>query len=370
MARMLRPVMHMMERRLHARDIDQRTRHPFDWGLEHLSEYPRAAEVLARAGDPRQMLDQFNRQALAESDRFFSSPVADPQLFTLESPEAAGATGDSGQRLRYPSGVVTPYAANNLVYGRYYRAAKAGRSGTGKHAVIISPQWNADEQSHVALARLLNRFGISALRLSLPYHDWRRPPELTRADYMISANIGRTIQAVRQAVIDIRRAADWLTGEGVEHIGVMGSSIGSCVSWLAFIHDPRLEVGVFNMVSSWFGDVVWRALTTSHIRVALEPHLTAEEVREAWRCISPSGHLHRLPGVRRPALLISASYDLTFLPDLTDIFIRDVLGHGVPAETRFLPCGHYTIGRSPFKYLDAWHIVNFFRRRWPVTASG
>lgn len=353
--------MHMMERRLHARDIDQRTRHPFDWGLEHLSGYPRDDEALARVGDPRQALDRFNRQAIAESDRFFSSPVAAPELFSLKT------NGDGGQLLRYPSGVITPYAKNNLVYGRYYNAGRAGRAG--KHAVIISPQWNADEQSHVALARLLNRFGISALRLSLPYHDWRRPPELTRADYMISANVGRTIQAVRQAVIDIRRAADWLASEGVEHIGVMGSSIGSCVSWLAFIHDPRLEVGVFNMVSSWFGDVVWRALTTSHIREALEPHLTGEEVREVWRCISPSGHLHRLHGVRRPAMLISARYDLTFLPDLTDIFIRDVLGHGVPAETRFLACGHYTIGRSPFKYLDAWHIVNFFRSQWPVTSN-
>ena len=146
----------------------------------------------------------------------------------------------------------------------------------------------------------------------------------------------------------------------------MGSSIGSCVSWLAFIHDPRLEAGVFNMVSSWFGDVVWRALTTSHVRKAIEPHLTAVELREMWRSISPSGHLGRLSEVRRPARLISARYDLTFLPDLTEIFMDDLARHGVPADRKFLACGHYTIGRSPFKYFDAWHIVDFFRRQWPA----
>ncbi|MFM8394934.1 MAG: abhydrolase domain-containing 18, partial [Acidobacteriota bacterium] len=129
-------------------------------------------------------------------------------------------------------------------------------------------------------------------------------------------------------------------------------------------HDPRLEAGVFNMVSSWFGDVVWRAITTSHVRAALEPHLTAGEVREAWLSISPSGYVDRLADVRRRAMLISARYDLTFLPDLTEIFVRDVESQGVPAAKRYLPCGHYTIGRTPFKYLDAWHIVNFFRQEW------
>jgi hypothetical protein len=63
-------------------------------------------------------------------------------------------------------------------------------------------------------------------------------------------------------------------------------------------------------------------------------------------------------------MLISARYDLTFLPDLSQIFLSDVERHGVPAEKKWLRCGHYTIGQSPFKYLDGWHILNFFRRQW------
>lgn len=347
--------MHNMERKLHARDIDQRTRHPFAWGFDHLDAATRGSEVGAER--PLEALRELNRRVQRGGDWFFRPGTLGAAEFEL-SPGA-----DGGEWLRYPSGIVTPYPENNLVQARYYRA------GRGDRAVIVSPQWNADPQSHIALCRLLNRLGISALRLSLPYHDGRRPPELKRADYMISANIGRTIQAVRQAVMDIRRAADWLESQGVAQIGVIGSSIGSCVSWLAFIHDARLEAGVFNMVSSWFGDVVWRAITTSHVRAALEPHLTATEVREAWQSISPSGHVDRLATVRRRARLISARYDLTFLPDLTAIFVGDVERQGIPAETRYLPCGHYTIGRTPFKYLDAWHIVSFFQREWSGSRS-
>jgi hypothetical protein len=337
---MLRTLMHSLEHKLHARDFDQRVTRPFDWGLEFLGDC---------RGDPnpRRFLNRFNARWLADSGSFFTPGPAEKSEFQFD-----------GFRLRFPSGIVTPYEKNNLVHARFFP------SGENDRAVIISPQWNAREDSHVELCRALNRFGVSALRLSLPYHDDRMPEGLTRADYLVSANIGRTIQGVRQAVMDIRRAADWLYDQGVEHVGVMGSSIGSCVSWLAFIHDERLEAGVFNMVSSWFGDVVWRALTTSHIRRSLETELTADEVREAWMTISPSAHADRLRRVRRPALCISAKYDLTFLPDLARIFFDDCDRHGVPTRKVFLPCGHYTIGQSPFKYIDALHIINFFRRVW------
>lgn len=345
---MWRFFMHHLERRLHARDFAERRVQPFDWGLEFLGA---ASEV----DDPRRFLSEFNEATLAASARFYTPPASRLDDFAL------AADSSDYFWLRYPSSIVTPYENNNLVHARFFPAAN---SGARDRAVIVAPQWNAQEDSHVALCRALNRCGIAALRLSLPYHDRRRLEGFTRADFMVSANIGRTVQAVQQAVHDIRRAADWLVRQGYDKVGVIGSSIGSCVAWLAFIHDERLAAGVFNMVSSWFGDVVWRALTTAHIRQALETELTAGEVREVWRAISPSALAARLAAVRRPALLISARHDLTFLPDLAQIFFDDCASYGVPVTTKLLACGHYTIGRTPFKYIDAWHIVNFFRRTW------
>lgn len=49
------------------------------------------------------------------------------------------------------------------------------------------PQWNNDEVAHVALASLFARFGITGLRMSMPYHDQRKPPYLERSDYMVSS---------------------------------------------------------------------------------------------------------------------------------------------------------------------------------------
>jgi hypothetical protein len=341
---MFQQVMHRLEHRLHARDFAQRVVRPFVWGLEHLG-----AEAEVR--DPMDWLRVFNREAHERSYEFFTPPPCANELFQFDD-----------FWLRFPSAITTPHATNNEVSARFY-----GANGS-KSAVIVSPQWNAQEDSHVGLCTALNCFGISALRLSLPYHDRRKPADLQRAEYLISPNLGLTIQAVRQAVHDIRRAADWLFAQGYERVAVMGSSIGSCVSWLAFIHDERLEAGAFNMVSSYFGDVVWRAVTTSHIRQSLETVLDAKMAREVWLSLSPSFYADRvLPRVRRRAMFVSARYDLTFLPDLSDIFIEDSRRHGVPHETAYLRCGHYTIGRTPFKYLDAYYILNFFRRTWSHT---
>jgi hypothetical protein len=346
---MLRPLMHYLERRLHARDDGARLRRPFEWGLEFIGA---GHDSMRDAHSARRFIKEFNEKALASSDGFYTPPPSRRSDF-----ESSDSESDF-HHLKFPSAVATPYEKNNLVHARFFPAAKVD------DAVIVSPQWNAKEDSHVALCRGLNRFGVSALRLSLPYHDQRMLEGFTRADFLVSANIGRTIQSVRQAVLDIRRAADWLFFQGYRRVGVIGTSIGSCVSWLAFIHDERLEAGVFNMVSSWFGDVVWRALTTSHIRRSLETELTAEEVREVWKTISPSAHAARLARERRPLLLISTRYDLTFLPDLARIFFDDCDRYNVPARKVFLPCGHYTIGQTPFKYIDAFHIINFFRRLW------
>ena len=88
--------------------------------------------------------------------------------------------------------------------------------------MVVLPQWNADLESHNALCRIFNLLGISALRLSLPYHDLRKPPEIERADYAVSSNSGRTLDAARQAVADTRSCLDWLESQGYRNWALWG----------------------------------------------------------------------------------------------------------------------------------------------------
>ena len=191
------------------------------------------------------------------------------------------------------SAVTTPDAANNTVHARYFPDPSArGRT----RAVLVLPQWNADAEGHVGLCRMLNRFGLSALRLSLPYHDARKPPELTRADYIVSANVGRTAQVCRQAVLDARRAIAWLASQGYRSIGILGTSLGSCLSMLTAAHEPLVRAAALNHISPYFADVVWNGLSTAHVRQGLDGHIRLEDLRNIGRPISPVPYIERVRG--------------------------------------------------------------------------
>jgi hypothetical protein len=223
--------------------------------------------------------------------------------------------------------------------------------------VIVIPQWNADEGGHIGLCQLFAKFGITALRLSLPYHHARRPAELQRADFIVSSNIGRTLQANRQAVMDIRRSVDWFEREGFERIGIVGTSLGSCLSMLAMTHDTRIRAGAFNHVSPYFADVVWRGLSTRHVREGLEGHIALDRLRQCWMPISPWPFIDRVRD--RRTLLVYARYDLTFPVDLSKQFIQEFRRRNVPYTLGVLPCGHYTTGKPPFSYLDGYYLTKF-----------
>ena len=289
------------------------------------------------------LLEQWAGEMVAASDQFFAHPPSSD--YTLD-----------GGRLVYPSAVVTPHAENNLVRARYFPA----RSAAGRRrAVLVLPQWNADADGHVGLCRLLNRFGLTALRLSLPYHDERKPADLRRADYIVSANVGRTAQVCRQAVLDARRAIQWLAREGYEHIGILGTSLGSCLSMLTTCHEPLVRAQALNHISPYFADVVWRGLSTRHVRAGLNGHITLDQLRQLWMPISPQFYLDRLAGRELRTLLVYARYDLTFPVDLSRHLVDAFRDKCVPFQLSVLPCGHYSTGSAPFKYLDGAVLTRF-----------
>ena len=201
---------------------------------------------------------------------------------------------------------------------------------------------------------------MSALRLSLPYHDERMPPELTRADYIVSSNVARTVQVCRQAVLDARRAIAWLAKQGYDRIGILGTSLGSCLSLLTTAHEPLIRAQALNHISPYFADVVWRGISTHHVRQGLDGHIELDLLRALWKPISPRWYLERVRD--RQTLLVYARYDLTFPRDLSEDLVNEFAERGIPREVAVLPCGHYSTGKAPFKFVDGWVLTRFLRR--------
>jgi len=332
---MLRPLFHRWEQAIFAADADDRRPQPFDWGLHELGV----------AGDGAADLQAAAADLTVRSEDFYG---VEDGLATARL---------DGELLSFDSPLPSPDPEVERAAARYFPAARAdGR------AIVVIPQWNADENSMVAACGILNRFGFSALRVTMPYHEQRRPGGMKRADAMVSPVLGLTLQSVRRAVLEVRLAVAWLRARGYRHVGLFGTSLGSCVGFLALCHEEEVKAAAFNHVAGYFADVVWEGLATRHVRDSLDGHVDLRTLRSCWAPISPVHFAPRLADRQPPLLMISGAYDPIFLPHHSQALVDALRAAGVDFRRVVLPCGHYTLGRPPFYLIDAWLIVRFFRR--------
>jgi len=417
--------MYAWETALTTRDSN-RVERPLEWGFEHLADFggdELGAKVASGEMTGLQAMLALNARIVADPHAFLDYKMPTdfrieqrfPELYptnvrpeTLEQEREWKRMAEVGELrkvpyLRFTSAVRTPYPENDAVNARWYAEKQTvdskqvdSEKRRPKQAMIVMPQWNADAFSHNALCEMFNQFGIASLRLSKPYHDVRRPAELERSDYAVSANVGRTIAACRQAVTDIRCCIDWLESQGYEQVGVLGTSLGSAYTFIAAAMDPRIRVCAFNHASTQFGDVVWTGQSTRHVKSAFEhAGLTQDEVRQMFAGVSPMTYMEDFaetgeaqpPGLKpllfnesltdglkpvpfkagpdngyalkRRVLVVHATYDLTFIRKYSLEVLENFRARGVDFVSKVLPCGHYTTGEWPYKYLDGWFLGSF-----------
>ncbi len=349
---------------------------PLEWGLDWTESWPGRNGGLSGQNsghgsgqgsrDLLEYFSRFNDRIVRASDDFYS--YQKPADFRLERREVKvfstrevpdprleeKVRGTHAEFLRFTSPVVTPFPENNLANARWFPAR-------GRRAVVLLPHWNSDAISYTSLCRVLNWMGIAVLRLSMPYHDIRQPAEIDRADYAVSANIGRTLDSVRQGVIDVRCCLDWLEAQGYNRLGIVGTSLGSCYAFIATAHDPRIQVAAFNHASTYFADVVWHGQSTRHIREGLETAIDLENLRQVWRAVSPMVYFDKFARWPRRSLIVYAKYDMTFLPEFSEQVVEEFEKHKLDHKVVVLPCGHYTMGETPYKYMDGWQLASFLR---------
>ena len=376
--------MHKRERHL-AMLNDNRVVRPFEWGTEFIGQ-ERDAE------NAHDLFVEFSRKAIEESDQYFAVPAdhdfvlgrmphespdlglgnadlgSDPSArpnpkSAIENPQSgrpvATAPGSDSElrRLRWSSSITTPSAENNTAYATYFPHENH------RAAVIVLPHWNAKAGSYFDLCRFFNKVGISALRLTLPYHEERMPAELERADYLVAPNVGRSLQSVRQSVADTRACVAWLKQQGYEKVGIVGTSIGSCVAFLAFVHDFNIDAAVFNHVSGYMADVTWHGLSTYHVRNGFGDNIELDDLREYWLPVSPMAYMEKLAAQpSRPQRYIYTLYDLSFPVELSRETMRALRRHKIKHSKAAIPCGHYTLGEKPWVYLDGYKIIKFLHK--------
>ena len=306
---------------------------PFGWGLEHILESPNGTA-------PRVLLDRFAAETIQSSDSWFAATPAED--YALKD----GV-------LTFTSQIASPWPANNRVHAQFFPVRNA------RAAVVVLAQWNAKWEEQQGVCHWLNRKGLTAIKMSLPYHDRRAIPGHPRADHIVGPNIGLTLQANRQALLDVKRVLRWLEIQGYDRLGIIGTSIGSCIGFITMCHEPAIRAGAFLHVSTYFGEVVSQGLTTMNVWEPMKQYISREEAIRYWSPISPFPYIPKLRGADKKILTITGNYDPTFWPELTAQFLAELRQNSVKLEHLGLPCGHYSLGVTPFSQIVGYRFGKF-----------
>jgi dienelactone hydrolase len=182
------------------------------------------------------------------------------------------ASGFSVARLRFPSPVETDCPENNTVHAEYFRP-----NGVGPFPAVVVLDITAGDMKVPRMeAGYLARHGVAALFVKMAYYNERRPPGCERR--LLSSDFPHTLAAIRQTVLDLRRAAAWLEARpevDARRIGIMGTSLGSFIGTLTAEMEPRYRrVGVL--------------LGGAALVAAFYDDPRAASLRKAWEAIGGS----------------------------------------------------------------------------------
>jgi hypothetical protein len=96
------------------------------------------------------------------------------------------------------------------------------------------------------------------------------------------------------------------------------------------------------------------------VRSGLDGHINLERLRRIWLPISPFPYLERVRG--KHILLVYARYDLTFPVALSRLLVEEFRRREIGFKLTVLPCGHYSTGVTPFKWMDGLVLCRFVSR--------
>jgi dienelactone hydrolase len=218
-------------------------------------------------------------------------------------------------RVRFPSAVESPDPENNTVHGEYY--LPEGK-GPFPGVVVFDVIGGNDQIVSRSLSAQLSARGIACLFIQMPYYGPRRPPDSDKR--MISADMNRSLENVRQTILDGRRAVAWLDARAEidkSRIGIMGTSLGSFMASLTAEMEPRISrvallLGGGGLVDAYYDDPRGTALR----KIWEAAGGTKQKLKDKLAPVDPLTCAEKLKD--RKVLMINGSRDEIVIPKMTE----------------------------------------------------
>jgi len=239
--------------------------------------------------------------------------------------------------MRFPSPIQSPHSENNTVH-----CVLIEPKGATKATLIVLPIWgNSDTLLEEIVARSLAGKGYRSLILSMAYQHKRSPVGVRSGSLTVSADLEQTAFSIHQSVVDVRRAAYWLTHErnvNPEQLGILGISLGSFVASLSFCAERNFRAAALILGGGNPGSVLLRdsSETGKIAQTLLQDGWTEASLSHALRPFSPEAYASSQIG--RRVLMINAIYD-TVVPYESTLSLYEAYGN---PRIVWIPASHYS----------------------------
>jgi predicted esterase len=243
----------------------------------------------------------------------------------------------------YPSLLRTGSPANDQAAAFYYQPRSLGR-----HPVVLILHGLGSRRAGLEqwLARQLARRGLAALVPVFPDHMMRKTPG-GMLDALRQGDPDKIRDAGLQAILDLRRALDWLEAReeiAPDRVGVVGTSLGAIEGVAALGLEARVKAGVLVLGGGDLAHSIW---SSRHAWVPLrrrfeQQGITEEELRRRWRAIDALSYADWARS--KPVYMVNARFDAIILRASTERLWE-------------------ALGRPPIEWLPTGHNTAFFLRR-------
>lgn len=235
--------------------------------------------------------------------------------------------------VKFPSPVHTQYEENNTAYGYYFRAGKRRDAAS----VVLLHGWGRKTLgAEKKFALKLAREGIHCIMIKLPLHFERAPGGVWSGKYILTGDVIRTVEVMRQHVIEVRMVSSWLREQGSK-VGIVGMSIGGMIAHLAMAVE-NFDVGVTILAGGNNAGIIWEGISTRAVKEGLiNIGIGREQASKIFQIVNPTSMAKY--NKTKNLFMINGLYDMV-VPVKYTIELWEALGR---PRIKWYPCGHVSV---------------------------
>lgn len=246
----------------------------------------------------------FKHEAMKHEERenFYNTYAANPQFNIKPNEDRTYSSGD----FNFRSSISLGDKNNDMVSGEVYL-----NSNENAPNIIFVHGWRMDSNDRIKniFHKDMLNLGWNMYYFTLPYHFEREPKESTYSgEFMISANIERTVAASRQAVADLRALIQWIKTNKSGPVILIGVSLGGFITNLTATLESDIDVLVSVFYANRLSYSIWNTNPGMYIKKDLvQNEVTYDVLKEKWEITEPSISKPKME--KDNILLISAKHD-------------------------------------------------------------